>query len=267
MISLQYSLSAAPAIDALEQVAIQRLRDHEPPEGYYLAFSGGKDSTVILELAQRAGVKFDAHYSQTTVDPPEVQKFIKKYYPEVIWEKPKNSMFQLIAKEKMLPTRIIRYCCRALKEMGGRGRTVVTGVRWEESVRRHQRQIHEESQHDRGKYFLHPIIDWTTENVWDYIKGRNLPYCCLYDEGKERIGCIMCPMQGPKGMLQDAERYPKYRRAYLRAISKMMDARIAEGNKSFLHGDTPEEILHWWIWNQDQDTRTVQAQLSEEEEL
>jgi len=258
--SLQYDLSATPAVDHLETIAIQRLREHEPPEGYYLAFSGGKDSIVILELARRSGVKFDAHYSQTTVDPPEVQKFIKEHHPEVIWEKPRNSMFRLIPKKKMLPTRIIRYCCAELKEIGGRGRVVVLGVRWAESVNRRDRKVYEESRSTPGKWFLSPIIDWTDEHVWDYIHARHLPYCSLYDEGKKRIGCIMCPMQGPKGMLQDAERYPKYYRAYLNAISKLMDALAADG-KSMGHGDSPEEIMYWWIHNQDTDAVTIQTEL------
>ena len=54
------------------QVSIDRLRTFEPPEEYYLAFSGGKDSQAVYHLCREAGVKFDAHYSLTTVDPPEV---------------------------------------------------------------------------------------------------------------------------------------------------------------------------------------------------
>lgn len=75
------------------KVAIARLREFEPPEGYYLAFSGGKDSVVIYDLAVKAGVRFDAHYNLTTVDPPELVKFIKQQYPEVERHRPKENMW------------------------------------------------------------------------------------------------------------------------------------------------------------------------------
>lgn len=52
------------------ETSIKRLRSFEPPEGYFLAFSGGKDSQCIYHLAKMAGVKFDAHYNVTSVDPP-----------------------------------------------------------------------------------------------------------------------------------------------------------------------------------------------------
>lgn len=256
----QQTLTGRSKVAVLTEQAIRRLRKHEPLEGYYLAFSGGKDSIVIYDLAVRAGVRFDPHYSQTTVDPPEVQKFIKAHYPDVAWDRPRDSMFQLIPKKKMLPTRIIRYCCSELKEIGGAGRTVVTGIRWAESTARRSREVYEESRRTKGKWFLNPIIDWSTQDVWDYIHARDMPYCSLYDEGKTRIGCIMCPMQGTKGMLIDAERYPMYYRAYLRAIGKMLEA-IREDGKEFFKGSAPEEVMYWWIHNADYDTETVQTTL------
>ena len=77
-------------------VAIDRLRYFEPPEGYYLAFSGGKDSQTIYHLAKEAGVKFDAHFNLTTIDPPELVHFIKDNYPDVIIDRPKKTMWELI---------------------------------------------------------------------------------------------------------------------------------------------------------------------------
>ena len=122
--------------------AIKRLQSFEPPEGYYGAFSGGKDSQCIYHLCQMAGVKFDAHYNVTSVDPPELVQFIKHQYPDVIFDLPRYAdgsritMWNLISQKDMPPTRLARYCCQELKECNGEERVIVTGVRWAESPRR-----------------------------------------------------------------------------------------------------------------------------------
>lgn len=190
-------------------VAMNRLRLHEPPEGYYVAFSGGKDSCVVLDLCKRAGVKYDAHYNVTTVDPPELVQFIRREYPEA-WEgrnKPKKTMWDLIVEKRVPPTRLMRYCCQVLKEGGGTKRYVVTGVRHAESAKRAKRQMTETCTRHKTRRYLHPIIDWSDADVWEYIRTYNVPYCKLYDEGKKRLGCIMCPYQGTAGMRRDAERW------------------------------------------------------------
>lgn len=128
------------------EVAIDRLQSFEPRDGYYLAFSGGKDSQCIYHLAKMAGVKFDAHYHITSVDPPELVRFIKTQYPDVALDYPRDedgnviTMWNLIPKQTIPPTRKARYCCDKLKESGGEGRLTVTGVRWAESPARKQNQ-------------------------------------------------------------------------------------------------------------------------------
>ena len=207
---------------SMDGVAIERLRTFEPEalakheNGYWLAFSGGKDSCVILDLAKRSGVKFEAHHNLTTVDPPELVRFVKTF-PEVQIDKPKESMWQLIRRKGFPPLRNIRYCCEALKECGGSGRMVITGVRWGESNRRSKRQMTEACYRDKsGKHYIHPIIDWTTSEVWEYIRGQELPYCSLYDEGFKRVGCVLCPMS--RETTRDIQRWPKLCAAWKRAI-------------------------------------------------
>ena len=129
--------------DKVEQ-AIERIKTFEPPDGYYLAFSGGKDSVCIKKLADMAEVKYDAHYNVTSVDPPELVQFVKSF-DDVSLDRPLDkdghqiTMWNLIVKKGMPPTRLVRYCCSELKESSGEGIFVMTGVRHAESAKRKNR--------------------------------------------------------------------------------------------------------------------------------
>jgi phosphoadenosine phosphosulfate reductase len=247
--ALQHTLGGGVCDMAdMAAVAIERLRTFEPAEGYYVAFSGGKDSIVTLDLVRRAGVKHDAHFHLTTVDPPEVVRFVREHYPDVEFDRPKKSMFRLIIEHRTPPTRIMRYCCKDLKEHGGEGREiVVTGVRWAESQKRKQRRMIEHCLKDGSKRYLHPIIDWEASHVWAYIHGRGLAYPSPYDEGYTRIGCILCPMQRPWRKHMDAERYPRHYQAYLKAFEKMLAEREKRGMANPIGWKTAEDVMQWWI--------------------
>lgn len=231
------------------QIAIDRIRQFEPEEGYYVAFSGGKDSVVVKDLVKRSGVKADYHYSLTTVDPPELVYFIREHHADAEVHKPKESMWQLIEKKGIMPTRTFRFCCGELKEGGGNDRVVVTGVRWAESVRRSKRRLVEQCARQKGKHFLHPIIDWSDDEVWSYIHEQGLPYCKLYDEGHKRIGCIMCPMTGSDGMLRDAKRWPTYFAMYKQSCAKAIETRIKNGLRCGEDFKTVDRMMHWWIYS------------------
>lgn len=258
------------------KTSIERLKAFEPKngEGYYLAFSGGKDSVVTKALMDMAGVKYDAHYRVTSVDPPELVRFIKQKHPDVKQEIPHDrdgkpiTMWNLIPRKMMPPTRIARYCCAELKEDGGDGRKCVTGVRWAESNNRRQNQgivtifdkkatkelesmdfratkrggvvltndneesrMMVESCYKRHKLTVNPIIEWEDRDVWDFILAEKIPYCELYNEGFHRIGCIGCPMATQQMRERKLTRWPKYKAAYLRAFEKMLQRRI-ERNKT-----------------------------------
>lgn len=272
------------------QNSIDALRSFEPPEGYYLAFSGGKDSVVVKHLCDMAGVKYDAHYNVTSVDPPELVQFIKEKYPDVSRDIPHDedgkpiTMWNLIPRRKMPPTRIMRYCCKELKERGGEGRFVVTGVRWAESNNRKSnhglvtvmdgtkemlnqsafsvtpkgglvlnndndeaREVLE-SCYQRRKTILNPIINWEDEDVWEFIHKENIPYCELYDRGYKRLGCIGCPMN-TAAAAAELEAYPKYKQMYLKAFGKMIAERKKAGLLPRSEGfKTPEGVMKWWLY-------------------
>ena len=243
----------------------------------YVAFSGGKDSVSLYGVCKRAAEELgidllemcEFHYHVTTVDPPELIWFIREHFPFVHRDRPKKTMWKLIATRcNMPPTRLVRYCCYELKEGGGDGRFCLTGVRRAESVKRSKRAVFETQDKDmskrimlndnedfrqeiehcipRQKYVVNPIIDWTDEQVWAYIRHENIPYCCLYDEGWERIGCIGCPMATTKIREEEFERYPKYRDAYVRAFQKMIDNCKERGTS--VSWDTGEECYQWWMY-------------------
>lgn len=203
-------------------------------EGYYLCFSGGKDSIVIKDLAIKSGVAFTSNYSVTTIDPPELTRFIKHHHPDVIWHRPKIPLLKMVEK-KGLPTRRMRWCCSLYKEQGGHGLVKIMGVRSEESPRRAKRWSHISAwKGNKGGWVVNPILDWTTTDVWDYIYQEKMPYCTLYDEGFKRIGCIGCPMtRSDIGF----KRWPHFKKLWRNAARK----RWAITN---LRTDLPPPITH-----------------------
>lgn len=271
-----------------EQNAIQALRSFEPDdgEGYYLCYSGGKDSDCIRILAALAGVKHDIVHNHTTVDAPETVYYVRSI-PNVIIEKPEKSMWKLIAEKRMPPTRIVRYCCEELKERGGLGRLKITGVRKAESKARedrsdlvniigkpkttqkkakemgvdyrvnNQKGLIMNTDNDPARrlvehcyrtsaVMVNPIIDWTDKDVWEFLRHYGCKSNPLYQCGKSRIGCIGCPMSGFKGMKRDFAAFPKYRLNYVRAFDRMIKKRIEDGLPT-KEWRTGEDVMRWWV--------------------
>jgi len=216
--------------------AINILKDNEPSDGYILGFSGGKDSTVVYDLAKKSNVKFTAEYNITTIDPPEIINYVKNNNIKMI--KPAVSMYELIQIKKILPTRKIRYCCDILKENTSPEKTKILGIRKSESYKRSKYNfIHN---YKNNKWIL-PILDWTINDVWEYIKINKLEYCKLYDEGFKRLGCVLCPLTSKKNKLKEMQRFPNIVNIYLKAIKKLM----LKGY--MLNYSSPEEVLRWWV--------------------
>lgn len=256
------------------QMAIDLIKLYEPvalqlnSDGYILAFSGGKDSQVCYHLLKMAGVKYRAYYCLTTVDPPELIYHIKNNYPDVKIVHPKETMWELIVRHKMPPLRQMRYCCSDLKEYLSIGFTV-TGVRWEESSERACRgkveilankksnriTLNNDNQENRrmiencqikGKRMLNPIISWSNDNVWELLKTYKIPYCSLYDEGFERIGCIGCPLATLKNREREFNRWPQYKLNYIKAFDRMLIARVKAGKYTTWKNGV--EVFNWWLY-------------------
>lgn len=159
-------------------------------------------------------------------------------------------MWNLIPRRLMPPTRLVRYCCAALKETSGRGRWIATGVRWAESQKRESRGVMEALHRDKskrltlmndndesrmmmetcqlkGKRIVNPIIDWKDADVWGYAAVEKICMNPLYECGWKRVGCIGCPMAG-KHRNTEFARYPKIKAAYVRAFDRMLAERKSE---------------------------------------
>ena len=240
-------------IPALVRRAVAMLRQHVPPEGYYLAFSGGKDSCAIKKLADMAGVKYDAWYNNTTIDPPELVRFIKRVHPDVRWNNPPMAMLTMMATDcSSPPTRWYRWCCEIYKERNGKDRCKVMGVRAAESPARKRNWAEAIGTSFAGNpMVVAPICFWTDAQLWRFLDAYNVPVCELYAEGWKRLGCVGCPLVGCDHQAREFARWPGYERAWHRAIvrnwEKWHDVPKKDGTKRYQGWfKSGEQMYEWW---------------------
>lgn len=271
----------------LEQTAIERLRAasdmsfrlFEKP--LVITYSGGKDSDVMLHLTEKSGIPFEALHSLTTADAPETVRHVYDTFrrleekgvkctvdKHVQPDGSRVTMWNLIPRKLMPPTRLVRYCCAVLKEGGGKGRFIATGVRWAESTARRKNRggwevlhsnrqksliLANDNEEDRrlfetcqmkGKRVVNPIIDWKDDDVLDYAAVEKIPMNPLYCEGFHRVGCVGCPMAS-KARAMEFTRYPRIKAAYIRAFDRMLEERR---KRSLLcQWQSGVDVFHWWM--------------------
>lgn len=195
-----------------------------------VAYSGGKDSDVILELTRMAGIKYRAIYKNTTIDPPGTIKHCKENGVEVM--QPKKRFFELIA-ENAFPNRFARFCCRYMKEYKVLDK-VIMGVRRAESTKRAARYSEPTecrfygSKKEHAEAF-YPILDWTDDDVVAFIEAQGIKLHPLYyrEDGSidptRRLGCMCCPLASTRKRIESFKQYPGMVRAYIRAGQKFRD--------------------------------------------
>lgn len=151
-----------------------------------IAYSGGKDSDVILQLAKEAGIRYRAIYKNTTIDPPGTWGHVREMGVEIL--RAKASFFHLVA-QKGFPSRFSRFCCEKLKEYKVLDKSVI-GVRKAESRKRNERY----NEPTQCRYYgakteknhvelIYPILEWTDEDVHDFIIDRKLKLAPIYYNG------------------------------------------------------------------------------------
>lgn len=293
----------------LEQKSIERIKlASEMSLRHYglplvCTYSGGKDSDVMLELFKRSGVPFEVHHSLTTADAPQTVYHVREVFRELKMhgikctvdkheyidqngKKCRTTMWNLIPRKGMPPTRRKRYCCSVLKETGCAHRMISTGVRWDESKSREDREVYEAlgatkkdridiseemmllSDNDdkrrlfekceiKAKTVVNPIIDWTNADIWEFVHAENIQTNCLYKDGFKRVGCIGCPMAGKERWFEFAI-FPQIQDAYIRSFDRMLEVRKTKGKEC--RWKSGQDVFLWWM-----EDENVEGQMSFED--
>lgn len=270
------------AIERIRMASDMSLQHYQKP--LVCTYSGGKDSDVMLELFKRSGIPFEVHNSHTTADAPQTVRHIREVFRRLELdgikceiEKPtyqgeRTSMWKLIPKILIPPTRLARYCCSVLKETGCANRYIATGVRWEESTKRRTRTEFEKIGHtksdkeafttlmlmndndsrrrmtelcmQKNKMVVNPIIDWMHSDIWEFINSEHIETCELYQCGYDRVGCIGCPIAGKKRYKEFAD-FPRYKKLYIHAFDRMLEERKRRGKEN--KWKDGYEVFLWWM--------------------
>lgn len=274
-----------------------------------LGYSAGKDSDVLLHLAETTlkPNEFEVINSHTSVDYPESvyhrnEVFLrlqdKGVKATVIYPKDKDgnhiTMWNLILARDNFPTRLVRFCCKVLKETSTPNRMAAMGIRAAESNNRkgrdvfavrgekksealyysydHVEEVHKESQEindpnwdctfiktmkEHKDTIVNPIYTWTDKDVWDYLRANNVKVNPLYECGLTRIGCILCPMASYRLKQWQIAHYPTYKQAYIHAYDKLLENWKARGKQT--NWKNGEEMFQWWI---EENKHNVKGQMS-----
>jgi phosphoadenosine phosphosulfate reductase len=286
------------------ELAIERIKDARRYASQFdrrlvLAYSGGKDSDVLLDLAIKSGVEFEVKHNHTTADAPDTVYHIREVFerlnkmgiktiidlPPMInidGKQQRASMWNLIQHHKSPPTRIARYCCRYLKERNTDTEVhLLLGIRWAESRYRQKRGVVESlpkniknkiiyfDENDDSRKLTeictmkatittNPIIDWSDDDIWGYIKQNEIKMNPLYAKDYKRVGCIGCPMSKRNGT--DMEKhFPKYKELYIRAFGRAIEARKRKGLdcSNWMFADA-ETLYKWWTYKQKGPTNQIE---------
>lgn len=268
----------------LEQKAISRLQmAAEISQNYYqkpllLAYSGGKDSDVCLELCRRARVAFEVKHSLTTADAPETVYHVRKAFRKLELEGVKceilhprykgqpTSMWALIPQKCLPPIRSQRWCCQILKEGNSPHRCVVLGVRKDESIGRADSEVAEkQGKHKKDRLTfdfdngdermiavcqtkaeikIHPIVEWADRDVWSFLSDSKIEINPCYSVGFTRVGCVGCPMAG-KARYREFQQWPKFENLYRHSFARMLEERKARGKAC--QWKTADDVFRWWM--------------------
>ena len=186
---------------------------------FHVAFSGGKDSAVLLDLVKKAlpkesfvvifgdtGMEFPDTYAAVEYTKKQCEEDGTPFYIARSHFDPKDS-WKIFGP----PSRTLRWCCSVhkstpqtikMREIVGRNNYTgldFVGVRKHESVARSTYEYENFGKKQKGQYSFNPILEWTSAEVWLYMYKNNIYINDAYKKGNPRVGCLCCPMASSTG--------------------------------------------------------------------
>ena len=214
--------------DTIKKIYNTFIEYQDKVDVFYVAFSGGKDSVVALDLVQRALPHncFKVLFGDTGMEFPDTYETVEKI--KQICAEEKIEFLQ--AKSKLKPENTwqifgppavtIRWCCsvhkttpqimqlREVLQKPDFTGMAFTGVRGDESLSRSEYDAISYGGKHSGQYSCHPILEWNTAELFLYIYENGLTFNNAYKKGNTRAGCLVCPMSQGKHDYMKYKNYP-----------------------------------------------------------
>ena len=183
---------------------------------FHVAFSGGKDSAVLLDLVKKALPKgsFVVIFGDTGMEFPDTYAAVEYTKQQCVEDGTPfyiaRSHFDPQESWKIFapPARVLRWCCSVhkstpqtlkMREITGKDNYIgmdFVGVRAHESIARSKYEFENFGKKQKGQYSFNPILEWTSAEIWLYIYYNHIYINDAYRKGNARAGCLFCPMGG-----------------------------------------------------------------------
>lgn len=234
-------------LEIIEQTTVKKIlavytKYKDKLDCFHVAFSGGKDSFVLLDLVKKALPKgsFVVVFGDTGMEFPDTYEAIKKAKQQCAEDEiPFYIAKSMDPKEswKMFgpPSRVLRWCCSVhkstpqtlkLREVTGKNDFIgldFVGVRAQESVARRTYKYENYSAKQKGQFSHNSILEWTSAEIWLYIYAQDLLINETYKKGNGRAGCLFCPMSGGTSDYLRRKSYPAEIDSYIDLIKNTYD--------------------------------------------
>ena len=225
----------------MERTAVREIRQNlSLKPTINCSFSGGKDSTAVWHIAQKAGVE-KAFFIDTGLEFPETIEFVKSQNVEFI---SKAGNFWQAVEKAGPPAKDHRWCCKLLKlnplkvHLNETGECLtVQGNRWYESWNRAELEAVTQNPNNPLQLNISPIRSWRALDVFFYLWLKEVPYNPLYEMGYERIGCYLCPAMLEAEQENMHKTHPE--------MAKRWDDFL---NRWAADRGLPEEFISWGLW-------------------